>query len=304
VTAEPVDLSGKTFIVTGASPGSLGFETARTVANWGARVVATTRSKPEAAAEVLRASLPQHEARSRIQVHALDLSLRDSVEGFVRWFLDIYGDELDVLVNNAGIHLDLLARWKVPRLSDDDFEIQWRTNYLGTAHLTQRLLPALENSGRRTRDARIVNVVSHLHEKGSNADLFGPTRPYSSWTAYGNSKLALVHMTTELQRRYASRSFVRAYCVHPGSVFTNVASRGLAGTGLVERARDALGPVEAFFLKTPNEGAQTQIHCATHPQLEGGLYYRDCDVSDPSDDAADAEVAARLWTATDAWIAG
>ena len=302
VYAEPVDLTGKTIVVTGASPGSLGFETARTLASWGASVVVTTRSNPDAAIEALRARLQYADARRRIHGRTLDLSYSDSVASFVRWFVGAHGDRLDVLINNAGIHLDLLSRWKEPRLADDGFEIQWRTNYLGTAHLTHLLLPLLEKTGRVAGDARIVNVVSHLHAKGSNDDLFKRTRPYNSWTAYGNSKLALVHMTTELQRRYADASHVQAYCLHPGSVLTNVADKGLEGTGWIEKARKALSPVEAFFLKTPEEGAQTQIHCATRPQLPGGLYYQECKPFEPSKDAKDVRVAGRLWAETESWV--
>ena len=300
--AEPVDLTGKVIVVTGASPGSLGFETARTLASWGARVVITTRSSPENAAEAIRSRLEGPETRWRIDAHALDLSDRDSVAGFARGFGDVYGDKLDVLINNAGIHLDLLSRWKEPRLTDDGFEIHWRTNYLGTAHLTHLLLPLLEKTGQATGDARVVNVGSHLYVRGSNDDLFEVTRPYNSWAAYGNSKLALMHMATELQRRYAESSHVQAYCLHPGSVLTHVADKGLQGTGLIERVRNALTPIEAFFLKTPEEGAQTQIHCATYPRLPGGPYYVECSAVEPSADARNAQVAARLWTETKAWV--
>ncbi|RLB38298.1 MAG: hypothetical protein DRH30_11720 [Deltaproteobacteria bacterium] len=300
--AEPVDLAGKKIIVTGASAGSLGFETARTLAQWGASVVVTTRSNAGAAVEAIQGQLQEAGARQRVDAHALDLSQRDSVISFVRWFVEAHGDSLDVLVNNAGIHLDLLSRWKEPRLTDDGFEIQWRTNYLGTAHLTHLLLPLLEQTGQATSDARIVNVVSHLHVKGSNDDLFGATRPYRSWEAYGNSKLALMHMTNELQRRYAHKSHVQAYCLHPGSVFTNVAGRGLEGTGFIEKARNALSPVEAFFLKTAEEGAQTQVYCASQPRLRGGLYYEECKLAEASKEAANAEIAARLWNETQAWL--
>jgi len=300
--AEPVDLTGKQIIVTGASPGSLGFETARTLASWGASVVITTRSNTDAALDALRERLQYADARQRIDGHALDLSYSDSVASFVRWFVERHGERLDVLINNAGIHLDLLSRWTEPRLTDDGFEIQWRTNYLGSAHLTHLLLPLLKKTGQATGDARIVNVVSHLHVKGSNDDLFERTRPYNSWTAYGNSKLALMHMTNELQRRYAEDSHVQAYCLHPGSVFTRVADKGLEGTGAIEKVRSALSPVEAFFLKTPEEGAQTQIHNATHPRLPGGLYYEDCRPAEASKDTEDTGVAARLWAETEAWV--
>jgi NAD(P)-dependent dehydrogenase (short-subunit alcohol dehydrogenase family) len=300
--ADSVDLAGKKIIVTGATPGSLGFETARTLASWGASVVVTTRANPDAAVEALQARLQYADARRRVDAHSLDLSYSDSVAGFTRWFAETHGDRLDVLVNNAGIHLDLLSRWKEPHLTDDGFEIQWRTNYLGTAHLTHLLLPLLETTGLATGDARVVNVVSQLHLKGSNDDLFETTRPYNSWAAYGNSKLALVHMTTELQRLYAKKSHLQAYCLHPGSVFTNVAAKGLEGTGLVEKVRNAFSPIEAFFLKTPEEGAQTQIYCATHPRLRGGLYYEECQPSEASKDAAATEVAARLWAETGTWV--
>jgi retinol dehydrogenase-12 len=300
--AEPVDLRGKTILVTGATPGSLGFETARTLASWGGSVVVTARSHPDDAVGSLRERLQRADSPGLVDGHALDLSRRDSVVGFARWFTETHGDRLDVLVNNAGIHLDLLSRWKEPRLSDDGVEIQWRTNYLGTAHLTYLLLPLLEKTGLATTDARIVNVVSQLHKKGANDDMFGATRPYNSWTAYGNSKLALVHMTTELQRRYAMRSHLQAYCLHPGSVFTNVAAKGLEGTGFIEKVRNALSPIEAFFLKTPEEGAQTQIYCATHPGLPGGFYYEDCRRSEASADAAAPAIATRLWAETADWV--
>ncbi|MGD8608902.1 MAG: SDR family NAD(P)-dependent oxidoreductase [Myxococcales bacterium] len=299
--AEPIDLAGNTSIVTGASPGSLGFATAKTLASWGASVVITTRSNTDALAEAIRAQLDD-DAAERITAYPLELSNRGSVERFAASFLDDH-PRLDVLVNNAGVHLDLLSRWKTPHLVDG-FEMHWRINYLGTAHLTHLLLPVLQKTGRETGDARIVNVGSHLHARGSNDDLFRPTRPYSSWNAYGNSKLALMHMTSEIQRRYASQANLQAYSLHPGSVFTKVADKGLEGAKLIGSLRSMMSPVEAFFLKTPEEGAQTQIHCATRPRLPGGLYYVECAPTEPSEDSKDARVATRLWEETWAWIEG
>ena len=302
--AEPVDLARKVTIVTGTGPGSLGFATSHALATWGASVVVTTRSNTDAIVDELRSELPNDEARARIVGHPLDLSDRDSVEEFARWFMETRGDKLDVLVNNAGIHLDLLSKWKEPHLTRDGFEAHWRINYIGTAHLTDRLLPLLQRAGEESGDARIVTVGSHLYKKGSNEDMFEATRPYNSWNAYGNSKLALMHMTSELQRRYADRSHLQAYCLHPGSVFTRIADKGLEGTGLIEKVRSAMAPLEAFFLKTPDEGAQTQIHCATHPGLQGGIYFTECQPGEAGADARNAQVAGRLWDATQALIRG
>jgi retinol dehydrogenase-12 len=141
-----------------------------------------------------------------------------------------------------------------------------------------------------------------MFAKGSNDDLFGASRPYGSWSAYGNSKLALMHLTGEIQRRYADSSGLRSVCLHPGAVFTKVADKGLAGTGAIESFRKALSPVEAFFLLTPEEGAQTVLHCATQPQLSWGGYYVACAAEETNADARNAEVGGRLWKATEAWV--
>jgi NAD(P)-dependent dehydrogenase (short-subunit alcohol dehydrogenase family) len=274
--AHRVDLTGRHIVVTGATPGTLGDATARALAEWGADVVTTSRSGSTG--------------------RALDLADPASVEAFVDWFVREH-DRLDVLVNNAGVHLDLRAKWTEPHRAADAHELHWRTNYLGTMHLTHRLLPLLT----RTGDARVVNVVSKLHTRGRNEFLFAPLTPYNSWDAYGLSKLALVHATNELARRYADQG-VRAYSLHPGSVYTHIADRGLEGHRLLSAVRRVLAPVESRILLSPEEGAQTTLHCATAPDLPSG-YYRDCTITEPSAEARDSAVAARLWDATAAWAA-
>ena len=300
--APPVDLHGKNIIVTGAAVGSIGFETARILASWGATVTITTRSNPQVVIDALNAALADTDSHGVIDAQTLDLAQASSVAQFADWYNTAHGGQLDVLINNAGIHLDLLSQWKKPQLTADDFEIHWRTNYLGPAHLTQRLLPLLQKTAQTSGDARIVNVVSQLHHKGSNAGLFAAPTPYNSWVAYGLSKLALVHATFEIQRRYAEPSRVQAYCLHPGAVYTNIANKGLAGNPLIESVRKALAPVESFFLLTPTEGAQTQVHCASQPDLAGGQYFQKCTPATPSNEANNTQAAARLWDETQAWI--
>lgn len=272
--AARVDLSGRRVLVTGASPGSLGAATAHALADWGADVVTTSRSGTTG--------------------HALDLADAASVDRFADWYVREHG-ALDVLVNNAGIHLDLRASWREPHLTPDGHELHWRTNYLGTMHLTHRLLPLLLRAG----DARVVNVVSKLHVRGRNEFLFAELTPYHSWDAYGLSKLALVHATNELARRHSG---VRAYAVHPGSVYTHIADRGLEEHRLLAAVRRVFAPLERRTLLSPEQGAQTTVHCASAPELPTG-YYRDCAPARPSPEADDAAVAARLWDDTAAWVA-
>ena len=303
--AKEVRLDGKRVIVTGAGPGSLGYETARTLSRWGAHVVVTTRRNTAAIANELKASLQKENVSAEIVGHELDLCSADSVNLFTRWYLDNYGERLDVLVNNAGIHLDLMSKWKEPKRSKDGYEIQWRTNYLGTAHLTHNLLPLLEKTGERHGDARIVNVVSQIHSKGSNQALFDPATPYNSWKAYGLSKLALIHFSHELNRRFAQASNLQSYCLHPGGAggtYTGVADRGFEDSPLIGFLRKLGKPIERLLMSTAEEGAQTQLHCATSPEAKGGYYYVDCAIGKASGDSDDKESAARLWRETQSWV--
>jgi NAD(P)-dependent dehydrogenase (short-subunit alcohol dehydrogenase family) len=278
--ATPVDMSGKTVLVTGAAPGSIGGETADALRAWGADVVTTTRSGGS---------------------HPLDLSDPGSVQAFVDWFGE-HHDALDVLVNNAGVHLDLTNSWKQPRLTADGHEIHWRVNFLGTMQLTHLLLPTLEKTAGEKGESRIVNVVSMLHTLGRNAWMFEPAPSYKSWNAYGQSKLALVHLTHELQDRYRTQG-VRSYALHPGKVYTDIATKGLQEHPWLSRVRRAAAPLERLMLLTAEQGAQTTLMCATEPGLEGGRYFDACKVRPASSEAEDRATAIRLWNETLDWVA-
>src|ERR1044071_1990794 len=147
---------------------------------------------------------------------------REAVAAFAQWVQDSTA-RLDVLVNNAGVHLDLRSAWHEPHLVDG-MEVHWRTNYLGTAQLTRLLTPLLRRTAAQHGEARVVNVVSRLHARGRNEGLDGHLSPYDSWAAYGTSKLALIHEARELERLYGDHG-LHAYSVHPGAVATNIADR-------------------------------------------------------------------------------
>ena len=303
--AKPVDLAGKKMIVTGSGLGSLGYETAKQLAQWGATVTITTRHNTENIASLLQSELSEEFTDAKIDGHDLDLSNTESVNCFSRWYHENHADRLDCLVNNAGIHLDLMSKWEAPRLTEDGHEIHWRTNYLGTAHLTHNLLPRLRRTGQQFGEARVVNVVSQLHSRGSNRVLFDENRTYESWQAYGLSKLALIHFTNELDRRYAESDSLKSFSLHPGGksgTYTNVANRGLEGHALVGFLRKVAAPLEKLLMASAEEGAQTQIYCATSDEAESGHYYVNCAIAKASDDTKDAKSAERLWNETNAWL--
>ncbi|MCV7191944.1 oxidoreductase [Mycolicibacterium brumae] len=190
---------GRTVIVTGANSG-LGEVTARELARVGARTILAVRNvdKGREAAETMYGD---------VEVRQLDLANLASVRAFAE---GVDGD-VDVLVNNAGIMAVPYA------LTADGFESQIGVNHLGHFALTGLLLPQITD--------RVVTVSSSAHYLGwvSLDDLNWKAKPYSAWLAYGQSKLANLLFTRELQRRLdRAGSSVRALAAHPGYSATNL----------------------------------------------------------------------------------
>lgn len=298
--AEPVDMTGKTVVVTGCAPNSLGEATAAVLAEQGAHVVVTRRrGTTEAIDRLCQLSLSME-----VSGYDLDVQSRGSVQRFADWMQTKFPEGIDVLINNAGVHLDLMRKWKQPQLVGEE-EIHWRTNFLGSVDVTHAMLPFLLRRARVTKDARVVNVASMFHHKGSNQHVLSPhdfyMLHYDSWAAYGNSKLAMMHYAQALQKRFSSEG-LQAYSLHPGAVYTNVADKGLDGHAFLQGVRKVFAPVESFFLQSPLEGAQTSVYCATEPSLQGGRYFQACAPKAASLELDDQSVSDALWVQTQHWI--
>lgn len=302
--AERVDMTGRKVIVTGVSPQSIGYAIATTLASWGASVVGTNLDQTDEIEERMRGELAQLGSHPRlIKVRPLDLCEPKSVNAFVSWYRKHANDELHVLVNNAGVLMDITMRHTTPLLAPDGEEIHWRTNFLGTFHLTHALLPLLLAGGRASGDARVVFLASDVHERVDNAMLFEPPQgSYKSWDAYGRSKLALIHFSNELQHRYAREHNLQTASMHPGTVDSNLITHGLENTSLLRHLTRLIAPLFSLVFLTREQGAQTPIHCATCVPFEGGGYYERCRVSRASEAANDADVARRVWEYAERWL--
>lgn len=190
--ADIPDQSGRVVVVTGANTG-LGYHTAAVLAFRGAHVVLAVRSPEKGNSALARivAAKPQAD----ITLQELDLSSLDSVRAAAEALRSTY-PRIDLLINNAGV------MWTPKQTTKDGFEMQFGTNHLGhfalTGLLLDRLLPV--------RGSRVVTVSSlgHRIRAAIHFDDLQWERGYDRIAAYGQSKLANLLFTYELQRRLAA----------------------------------------------------------------------------------------------------
>jgi NAD(P)-dependent dehydrogenase (short-subunit alcohol dehydrogenase family) len=266
---------GRTFVVTGANSG-IGLAAARELGRAGARVVLAVRdpARGEQAAATIEGDT---------EVRRLDLADLASV----RESADDWDGPIDVLVNNAGVMATPERRTR------DGFELQIGTNHLGHFALTNLLLPHVTD--------RVVTVSSGAHRAGSIRldDLNWERGGYHRWRAYGQSKLANLLFTLELQRRLAEAgSDLRAVAAHPGWAATNLQDH----TGsAIQGALLALG--NRLISQTDEMGALPTLYAATQ-DIPGGSYVGPDGFAEQrghprlvarSRAASDEEIARRLW---------
>ena len=213
-------LQGKTIVVTGANSG-IGLEALKIFAKNGAHIVMAcrTKSKAEAAADSVMREHPD----ASLDIRELDLASLSSRFGISPPAFDRDHERLDVLCNNAGVMATPF------RQTADGFEMQIGTNHFGHFALTGLLLGKLL----ATEQSRVVSVSSYMHHVGKMSfDDLQSERSYNTWAAYGQSKLANLLFTYELDRKLrASQASTIAVACHPGYAATNLQSAGPAMAG-------------------------------------------------------------------------
>lgn len=287
-TAKIPDQSGRTAIVTGANTG-LGLETAKALAAKGAHVILAVRNltKGEAAVEWITRSVRD----AHLELQRLDLGSLASVREAADEIRTKH-ETIDLLINNAGVMTP-------PReTTSDGFELQFGTNHLGhfalTGLLLDRLLP--------TVGSRIVTVssIGHRFAPGIRFEDLQWERRYNRLQAYGQSKLANLLFTYELQRRLIGQH-TTALAAHPGGSDTELA-RHLPG--VVQRAVPLVRPL----FQEAAMGALPTLRAATDPGALGGQYYGPDGLGQQkghpklvtsNERSYDIELQRRLWTVSE-----
>ncbi|MFZ5429245.1 MAG: oxidoreductase [Bacteroidota bacterium] len=241
---------GNIAIVTGANVG-LGFETALALAEKGMEVILAARNQKKAihAMHVIKTRVPG----AKLHFRKIDLGSLSSVREFAEYFQEEFR-KLDLLVNNAGIMMPPYS------LTQDGFESQFGTNFLGHFLLTGLLLPALKKGN----GSRVVTLSSIAHKYGKiHFNDLNFSNNYDKMKAYSQSKLACLIFAYELDRRFKDSGFPAiSVGAHPGVSSTNLGYQ--------------LSPVLRYFFpkigQSAEAGAKPVLMAASSPSLNGGEY--------------------------------
>ena len=288
--------TGRRVLVTGGNGypredrSGLGYHVALELARKGADVTIASRDATKGAEAVRQIKSLAPDAR--IGFERLDLTDLGQVKAFAARRLRS-GEPLDVLVNNAGV-MGRLQR----EATRDGFERVFGTNVVGPYVLTAELMPAL----RRGHLPRVVWVASGRIGALDFDDL-GYERNYDYAQAYNRSKLGVLFLALEMQRRSLAGGWgIASLACHPGVAKTFLVPDG-PGMDSVEGQRQRSAAAAAMF-RPASQGALSSLYAASAPQALGGRYYGPggpdgltaAEVALP-DLASDDAKAARLWGA-------
>jgi NAD(P)-dependent dehydrogenase (short-subunit alcohol dehydrogenase family) len=287
--ADIPDQTGRVAVVTGSNTG-LGLETAKALAARGARVVLAVRNleKGKEAAATITAATPGAD----VTLQELDLSSLESVRAAAAELRSQH-DQIDLLINNAGL------MYPPKSTTEDGFEMQFGTNHLGHFALTGLLLDRLVS----VPGSRVVTVssVGHRINAAIHFDDLQWERSYSRVGAYGQSKLANLLFTYELQRRLASHGTTIAAAAHPGGSDTDLMRH-------LPRALQFAIPVLRPIFQPADMGALPTLRAATDPAVLGGQYFGPDGpggtrgypkVVPSSDQSHDLDLQRRLWAVSE-----
>lgn len=194
----------KTILVTGSTDG-IGLATAKALLARGHRVLIHGRNQVKV--DEVVAELAKLARAARVSGHVADLSDMASIESLARNLLAEY-PRLDVLINNAGVY-------RVPEtVTSQGWDMRFAVNTLAPYRLTQLLMPLMTGEG------RVINLASAAQAPVDMEALAGETHLSDDFSAYAQSKLALIMWTRHLARKRDAQSPL-LIAVNPGSLLAS-----------------------------------------------------------------------------------
>ena len=211
-------LSGRVAIVTGVSKG-IGLAIAQSLLAKGTRVAGWSRSKPNL----------QH---PNFTHYTTDIRNADSVKTAFEETVRDFGEEIRVLINNAGLGYEC----DLDELTSDQWHEMFDTNVHGIFYASRLVIPYMKKQQR----GHIINISSVAGTQG-----------IAGMAAYCATKYAVRGLSQSLFKEL--RPFgIKVTCVYPGSVKTNFF--------------DKIDSVEVHDnMMMPDEIASTILHCIEAP---------------------------------------
>lgn len=242
----------------------MGFNCSDNIAKKGGHVIIAGRSleRSQKAAEMIQVS----GARGKVEAMHLDLTSFESIVSFASEY-NKRGLPLHVLVENAGVFL-------VPHdHTQEGFETTVGTNYFGHFLLAHLLIDNLKRTAKDTGGSRIVAMASLFEQLGSVKweDLEGYKTNDSSLFEYSNSKLMVIMMARELNKRLKGTD-VEVFISQPGLVQTPLNGRKLDHSKLIAISVD-------IATKIYGQSAERASLCLQRPATDpnvtgfGGSYF-------------------------------
>lgn len=253
----------KTILITGATNG-MGKAAALALAKQGHTIIIVGRKEKEA--RNVQQEIISGSNNSKIDYLIADLLVLDDIHKLAEQYKQKY-DRLDILIQNAGATFG-----KEREETTDGIEKTIALNFVAPYLLSVLLIDILQ----KTPESRIVITASagHSFMAKPNFQDIELKQGYAANRAYGNSKLFLIMMARQLDKKLKERNInVTVNTLHPGVVINNkmigdAESRGFFG-------KKIMLPLMRLLMKTPEKGADTIVYLASSEEVRStsGLYF-------------------------------